>query len=261
MNTPTPKQKPTPKVKDQFWFDMSAKIINESISTLDKGLAKLDAYITALWVIYTTASIFSIKYLKLLENDFYWFILIPHLLLLLGRCFVVLSQMPIRMDLVVNAPVLIKKSYVRVFERKRISLLIGSIFALLGTIAVIITLTYSFQKNNQLKNLEYGKANRVSPDLIVNHLKSSDNLIFTAEITPKTKSEITISAVNKNNDTTHKDTLNRISTQNGTIHGEFKLPEKDYQQIKINIKWIDINQNNIEKSLSRLIENKEHKLP
>lgn len=244
---------PTPKINDQFWLDKAEKIINNSIDNLDKGISSLNTFLVALWGIYTAASIFTIAYLELDDTKLILYIILPHAILLLGRCLTIFGQLPVNIKFDPRAPELIEDAYRQTYWWKKFYLIVGIVFSVVATLVMIFVLTFSFIEKNNLKNKKFILDNRIKPNLQLHHSKEKQLFLLKAEIAPNTPIDISPILILNQKDTVLVDEENLISSSQGIINCEI-IPPTKFKQIKMiaKISWYNRTEN-VLKSLEKSI--------
>ena len=241
------------KINDQFWFDWSEELIKSSIERLDKGLNRLNTYIISLWAIYTGASIFSLDLVKFEYNDFYLIIVLPHLILLLGRWLIVQAQLPVDISFDPRIPAHIEKSYRTTYQHKSKWSKLANIITLIATLAVVLTLTTSFLKKSELQQKKFEIANRIKPSIALDYQKSRGQLIFTGEIPPGTTAEINIKVISETETIFEKQFSIKSSTK-GLINGKCDIKCDLYGTIETTMSWYD-SQESVKKVLIKTVNN------
>ncbi len=245
------------KINDQFWFDKSEGIINNSITNLDKGIAQLNTYIVAIWVIYSGASIFSLDYFEVTNKVLLMMVLLPHVFLLLGRWFITQAQLPVTIAFDPRVPDDIENSYKQTYSVKVKCLRKANIITLIATALVVITLTYSFKKKFEQKNIKFQLEQKIKPDFFYEVLQKEKCIVFTGEMPAKTTIDLEFSITSSKEDKVlyaFKDS--RISDSKGIVNYNFALPKAVSGTILLKCSWLE---KNVRKSIIKYVKPKSKK--
>lgn len=176
---------PEPKITEQFWFDFSKTLVENSASKLDEAAGKIQTMLGWLWTIYTASATIGLALTKL-SYPMYVNIMIalPSLFLIAGYWCAVWTQMPKReYEFEPRAPEEIKDIYTEMvttkyFRLKR-TLLLSFTAAILVAVALILA---SFSKLPATNTFE----------ATVNLQDGHDTISFTGRFEPDTNILINI---------------------------------------------------------------------
>jgi hypothetical protein len=130
-----------PKINDQFWFDYSEKLINESHTNADKAAEKLQNLILWLWGIYTT---YCVVGSSLQESQYsFWMtflIVLSSVFLILVYGGTVWIQIPVKTSFDPRSPDDIKEAYKIILLNKIFRFKITFFFVVISIIMVSLSL-------------------------------------------------------------------------------------------------------------------------
>lgn len=222
-----------PKINDQFWFDYSEKLINESHTNADKAAEKLQNLILWLWGIYTTYCVIGSS---LQESQYpFWMtflIVLSSVFLILVYGGTVWIQIPVKTSFDPRSPDDIKEAYKTILFNKIVRFKITFCLVLISIIMVSLSLVLisTIPKNNNkydipvsenickpINNTEYIFSKQLAPIYIyfdrgLIFPKNNDSLvdlenIFTQKINKNNKYIIKITGFSSTEVVTLKNTL------------------------------------------------------
>lgn len=191
-----------PKIDDQFWFNYSEKLINESHDNANESAKKLQNLILWLWGIYTTYSVIGTK----LQESHYPFyvtlsIVFTSLILIVVYWGTVWVQMPVKTSFDPRSPEEIEKAYKKILKTKirrfNITLLLSLIAALMVSLSLILMST------NTKGNSKVKTEKSISKSYISKPFKSITLYFDRGSILPKVDNELDIlekKMIEKSND-------------------------------------------------------------
>ncbi len=107
-----------PKIDDQYWFDMSEKMVSGSVERLDKAIESVKALVNWAWGIYIASSILTVEYKDVEE----WWVLAllsaPYLVLILSYWSSNMAQLPVSIGFDARAPNMIRQAYITTYNAK-----------------------------------------------------------------------------------------------------------------------------------------------
>jgi hypothetical protein len=215
-----------PKIDDQFWFDMSYDMINDSIKRLKEGASKLQNLLLWAFGIYTGSAVFTIEYKNINEIGILIILSLPYLLLIIGYWYAHIAQLPTTVEFDYRSPTQIEKAYINGYNNSKKSLNFSKWLTFLGLFTLAISLMLAFILKNQSQDEEY---------LNVGVNKTSSTILITGNFPANKELEIQmISYYDKDSTSIHLDTL--LNSTSGLFFKSYPI-DLDCKKITFEVGW------------------------
>ena len=137
-----------PKIDDQYWFDMSEKMVSGSIERLDKAIESVKTLINWAWGVYIASSILTVEYKDVEE----WWVLAllsaPYLVLILSYWSSNMAQLPVPIGFDARSPTMIRQAYITTYDAKAKALKSLRWWSFLSLFSMGLALTVAFWVKN-----------------------------------------------------------------------------------------------------------------
>jgi hypothetical protein len=141
---------PKPTIDDQYWFDLSKTLIDDSTKARNDAAAKLQTTITWFWTVYTAAITIGAA---LAAKKFPWYVFVllslPSVVLIVAYWMTVRAQMPADVQFDPRSPDDIQTAYNNGLKKKKKALSLALAFSLLAAVvlgAALVTASVAKEK-------------------------------------------------------------------------------------------------------------------
>ena len=237
----------TPKINDQFWFDLSEGMVKNSIENINKSFVNVNTMIVWAFGIYTASSIFTVEYKKITEPTILISLLLPYLVLIIIYWISQVSQNPVDLSFDPRVPDQIKAAYEQSYKIKsgRLKVLTTSSFVAMVILALSLITAFYLKNDQKEKDLTQGNLSgvfdKVSNRLIVSGRFPSDSVlsieIKSRLLDPLTKKELA------------QDTIFQVAnTKEGVFYHTYN-PPTNTTKITYMVTW---NDNTLKRCLEKV---------
>ena len=237
-----------PLVDDQYWFDYSKKIVDQSADSLDQAAAKIQTLVIWLWGIYTG---FAAIGFTLANKTLPWYstLLIASTSVLLIAVYwsTVWVQLPVSLSMDPRSPTEIRRVYVALIKIKRARLKLTQFLSGISAAMVAVSLIIASMSRGAVQDEDDFSAS-------VTTVKNEHILALTAKNKSADKVIVSIDPLDLHSGTSQQTAILLPTKGDGLIEASIPLTIVGATNFNVSLEWT--NQNGRLIKVSRRIEEK-----